>query len=69
MIFSNQSSFFTMPANGWQYAEGGISKLQLIKPLHFLLNVQKFKLPTTPGLRILRVSHWHFMISSFQFHK
>ena len=41
--------------NGWQYAEAGISKLQLVKPLQFLLNVQKFKLPTSPGLRILRV--------------
>lgn len=42
--------------NGWQYAEAGISKLQLVKLLQFLLNVQKFKLPTSPGLRILRVS-------------
>ncbi len=39
----------------WQYAEAGTSELKLIKPLQFSLNVQKFKLPTSPGLRILRV--------------
>jgi hypothetical protein len=39
----------------WQYAEAGISKLQLIKPLLILLNVLNFKIPTSPGLRILRV--------------
>ncbi len=47
-------------ANRWQYAEAGISKLQLVKPLYFLLNVLKFKLPATPGLRILRVSKCYF---------
>ena len=44
-----------MNANGWQYAEAGISKLQPVKPLQFLINVQKFELATIPGLRILRV--------------
>ena len=44
-----------MRSNGWQYAEAGISKLQLIKPLQFLVNVQNIELPTAPGLRILRV--------------
>jgi hypothetical protein len=40
---------------------GRISKVQLIKPLQFLVNVQKLKLPTIPGLRILRVSGWHLL--------
>ena len=51
-----------MYANGWQYAEAGISKLQLVKPLQFLINVQKFKTPTSPGLRILRVTNWPLFI-------
>ena len=51
-----------MVPNGWQYAEAGISKLQLIKPLQFLVNVQNLKLPTSPGLRILRVMCWAFFI-------
>ncbi|MFW6225109.1 MAG: hypothetical protein ACOC4B_02475 [Bacteroidota bacterium] len=41
----------------WQYAEAGISELKLIKTVQFLLNVQKFKLPTTPDLRVLRVTN------------
>ena len=49
----------SLVSNGWQYAEAGISKLQLVKPLQFLINVQKFKLPTSPGLRILRVCALH----------
>jgi hypothetical protein len=51
-------------SDGWQYAEAGISKLQLVKPLQFLLNVQKLKLPTSPGLRILRVGNWPYSIVS-----
>lgn len=44
-----------MSHNGWQYAEAGISKLQLVKLLQFLLDEQRFKLPKSYGLRILRV--------------
>ena len=44
--------------NGRQYAEAGFSKLQPVKPLRILVNVQKYKIPTSPGLRILRVVCW-----------
>jgi hypothetical protein len=57
--------------NGWQYAEAGILKLQLIKPLQFLVNVQNLNLPTSPGLRILRVRHWRLFLQTlytYSFH-
>ena len=54
--------FIQVAHNGWQYAEAGISKLQLVKPLKIWVNVQKFKFTTIPGLRILRVRGWLLFI-------
>ena len=53
--------FFQHDAQRRQYAEAGISELILIKPLEILIKVVNFKIPTSPGLRILHVMHCVFI--------
>jgi len=37
--FGHFRTFPPIKPNGWQYAEAGISKLQLVKPVQFLIYV------------------------------